>query len=214
MAHNELLEALRLSQVEEDEQLSVGDNFSSVSGSPISAKSIPLDGPLSPAHPTSESDHGNFFGSERVQSPSIIETEVTSADSEPPTTRTSLTSQVPSLATDDLLAPKALELDTPSSYGPASSIHPDPLLDAMSSTITPKDIPPTSLPIAISSPEPPPMNRDSTASSTSSLGRKVRPDSLIVSAGGPLILGIALVDFNHSVGASLALVLSSTNQRG
>ena len=40
----------------------------------------------------------------------------------------------------------------------------------------------------------------SISSTTSSIGRKERPDSLIFKGSdGPLILGLALVDFNHSV---------------
>ncbi|KAG8983671.1 late secretory pathway protein avl9 [Tulasnella sp. 427] len=75
------------------------------------------------------------------------------------------------------------------------------LPDAMTSTITPVASTAPSRPASIPSPSPTPqLNRASTASSTSSLGKKVRPDSLIVKSDGPLILGIALVDFNHSVG--------------
>ncbi len=67
-----------------------------------------------------------------------------------------------------------------------------------------KQVPPTPLPAALERNVYPPKSpgRSSVASfaTTSSYSRKVRPESLLIDPPkGPLILGIALVDFNHQV---------------
>ena len=72
-----------------------------------------------------------------------------------------------------------------------------------------KQVPPTPLPAALERNSYPPAQpwspgRSSVASlatsSTSSYSKKVRPESLLIDPPmGPLILGIALVDFNHQV---------------
>jgi hypothetical protein len=68
-----------------------------------------------------------------------------------------------------------------------------------------KQVPPTPLTAALRNNMYPPSSpaRSSVASlatSNSSYSRKARPESLLVdSSNGPLILGIALVDFNHQV---------------
>ena len=68
-----------------------------------------------------------------------------------------------------------------------------------------KQVPPTPLTAALRNNVYPPSTpaRSSVASlatSTSSFSRKARPESLLVdSSNGPLVLGIALVDFNHQV---------------
>ncbi|KAG2009734.1 hypothetical protein CC2G_012632 [Coprinopsis cinerea AmutBmut pab1-1] len=61
---------------------------------------------------------------------------------------------------------------------------------------SPKDLKETPLPTY-----PPPQNRDDTASIASTSSRKARPESLLMTIpNGQLILGVALVDFNHLVG--------------
>jgi len=68
-----------------------------------------------------------------------------------------------------------------------------------------KQVPPTPLTAALQNNVYPPSSprRSSVASfatSTSSYSRKARPESLLVDpSNGPLVLGIALVDFNHQV---------------
>lgn len=68
-----------------------------------------------------------------------------------------------------------------------------------------KQVPPTPLPAALQNNVYPPSSpgRSSVASfatSNSSYSRKARPESLLMGLpNGPLVLGIALVDFNHQV---------------
>ncbi|KAH8979240.1 transport protein Avl9-domain-containing protein [Lactarius akahatsu] len=81
-----------------------------------------------------------------------------------------------------------------------------------------KPVPPTPLPAALERNAYPPAQpwspgRSSVASfatSTSSFSRKVRPESLLIDPPkGPLILGIALVDFNHQVGPRIQFSVGS-----
>ncbi|KAG8903085.1 late secretory pathway protein avl9 [Tulasnella sp. 403] len=169
-----------------------------------SAKSIPLDGPT-PSRPSLSygvhdlpfrSTKQGYTDMEHVQSPSsMTDAELASihaTDSKAPTTRTSLSSQVPSLSGDFTTSSAKDTSSHPNSNAMSAS---NASTDAMASTVTPAA---TSPPV---NEKPPLLQRASTTSSMSSLGKKVRPDSLIVkSDNGPLILGIALVDFNHSVG--------------
>lgn len=71
-----------------------------------------------------------------------------------------------------------------------------------------KQVPPTSLPAALQNNVYPPARSSSPgrasvtslATSSSSYSKKVRPESLLMDPPkGPLVLGIALVDFNHQV---------------
>ncbi|KAG8915190.1 late secretory pathway protein avl9, partial [Tulasnella sp. 408] len=223
MAHNELLEALKLPGEDKPEthsrkslEDSDNDDFDNRRNSMSSTRSIPLDD-AKDDRPQSFSQFAARQASppfaardsftQPLRSPDTTDTEMgrtTTNDfySPPPTTRTSMSSVVPSLSLthqeeEKSAAPRAQPfIDEDDSEAS--------LPEAMTSTITPA----ASLSTSSRPPSPPPhtsatapqLNRASTASSTSSLGKKVRPDSLIVKPDGPLILGIALVDFNHSVG--------------
>lgn len=64
--------------------------------------------------------------------------------------------------------------------------------------------------VSLSSYPPPPRQSPdprasvaSFASSSTSYSKKVRPESMLVTHSGPLVLGIALVDFNHLVGPTI-----------
>lgn len=81
-----------------------------------------------------------------------------------------------------------------------------------------KQVPPTPLPAALERSSYPPAQpwspgRSSVASlatSTSSYSKKARPESLLIDPPkGPLILGIALVDFNHQVGPRIQFSVGS-----
>jgi len=88
------------------------------------------------------------------------------------------------------------------SNGHASSVasHGEHSLDEQA-----KQVPPTPLTAALQNNMYPPLSpqRSSVASfatSTSSYSKKARPESLLMDpSNGPLVLGIALVDFNHQV---------------
>jgi hypothetical protein len=70
---------------------------------------------------------------------------------------------------------------------PAKQVSPTPLTAALRNNVYPP-------------PSPGHSSVASLATSTSSYSRKARPESLLLdSSNGPLILGIALVDFNHQV---------------
>jgi hypothetical protein len=99
---------------------------------------------------------------------------------------------------------------------PMSSLAPSlapsvaqPKLDA-SATETVRALASPPLPAATYPPRPPVASRDSRASimstaSTSSNSKKARPESLLAGPQGPLVLGLALVDFNHIVSRPLAV---------
>ncbi|KAI0260689.1 transport protein Avl9-domain-containing protein [Gloeopeniophorella convolvens] len=133
--------------------------------------------------------------------------------------------------------PPLPEIDTsrrqshPNTISTESSEDPDDasLYDTRASSVTshgepPFDdetkhaIPPTPLPATLQSTVYPPSQpwspgRSSVASfatSTSSYSRKARPESMLVDAPkGPLVLGIALVDFNHQVGPKVEFSIGS-----
>lgn len=91
-------------------------------------------------------------------------------------------------------------IDTSSVYTHETGPHETPDTSAASSIYEGKDSRNDHLPTY----PPAPLHRDSTASLssfTSTSSRKARPESLILpERTGPLILGIALVDFNHLAG--------------
>lgn len=212
--HTRLLEALRLPDPDDDEDSILrrardgpdDDDTSSTNLTPSDTRSISLDTPSFPPIPPTNPP-------ERVMSPSTIaETELASESanySAPATTRTSISSQVFSVVHADEgpsgLDAKLRGMSLGTNDSPSSPHHNEGALeDAMSSTVTAETLPQAAPALATddeNSITAPPLNRVSTTSSSaSSLGRKVRPDSLILKdTKGPLILGIALVDFNHSV---------------
>ncbi|KAI0252127.1 transport protein Avl9-domain-containing protein [Lactifluus subvellereus] len=82
----------------------------------------------------------------------------------------------------------------------------------------PKPVPPTPFSAALRSNTYPPVQtrspgRSSVASfatSTSSYSKKIRPESMLIDPPkGPLVLGIALVDFNHQVGPRIEFSVGS-----
>lgn len=97
--------------------------------------------------------------------------------------------------------------------GSASSVtpHGERSLDEQA-----KQVPPTPLTAALRDNVYPPSSprRSSVASfatSTSSYSRKARPESLLMDpSNGPLVLGIALVDFNHQVRSYISVVVTVT----
>ncbi|KAG8948982.1 late secretory pathway protein avl9 [Tulasnella sp. 424] len=224
MAHNELLEALRLQEQDKQEtprrkslEDSDNDDLDNRRNSMSSTRSIPLndakdDRPQSFSQFAARQASPPFAArdsfTQALRSPDTTDTEMgrtTTNDfySPPPTTRTSFSSVVPSLSLAHQEEEKGVKPTAQPFIDEDDSEAPLP--DAMTSTITPvaSSSTPSRAPSPPLQPSPgttPQLNRASTASSTSSLGKKVRPDSLIVKPDGPLILGIALVDFNHSVG--------------
>ncbi|KAG8992784.1 late secretory pathway protein avl9 [Tulasnella sp. JGI-2019a] len=210
MAHNDLLSSLGLAP---DAIRRDPDTFSLSSASTSPAQSIiPLDGtpsrtqspaPHDQAPESPKSTRGSHVsGADNIYSSSSVASTrpVSTTGIGSPTARTSVSSQVPSLAHKG-----QLDSMVESAHTVAASSNKSPqmkaLTDAMNDVIAGDSH--ASSPVHSFEQGRPSslLHRASTTSSTSSLGIKVRRDSLLLKAGdGPLVLGIALVDFNHSVG--------------
>ncbi|KZS96061.1 hypothetical protein SISNIDRAFT_483460 [Sistotremastrum niveocremeum HHB9708] len=128
----------------------------------------------------------------------------------PPPGETELLSETDSLAgtstTSNVLEHDTDELETRDS--PISSATPSLLNYA--SKAGPSDLPShdtsesTSLQSSVETTYPPPSQASVDESSRSGSPRKARPESLLIdSMTGPLILGVALVDFNHLIGPQI-----------
>ncbi|KAG8881086.1 late secretory pathway protein avl9 [Tulasnella sp. 331] len=209
MAHHELLSSLGLPP---DAIRRDPDTFSLSSASTSSARSIPLDGtpprassPTSryqPDEPSRSARESSTSEARNVYSPSTVaSTEPVSAtDVDTSTARTSASSQIFSLAHKEAQEEGPITANSHTvAASPSKSPQMKALADAMSDAIVEdsqvhsfeQERPPTLL------------HRASTTSSISSLGTKMRRDSLLKSGDGPLVLGIALIDFNHSVKQTL-----------
>ena len=186
--------------------------FDRSDGDTASQKSISLSSPAGSPRTSVQLDQALHGEEQHPEAPavfaSVARQSLINRDSHPYTLDTDLSSEHDPDGDDRSSFMRRLN-DTPVSSA-APSLHEKEDEPAAEPPVDPEEVvaaapPPSSPPTKISYPPPPIQKPDprqsvaSFASGSTTYSKKARPESMLVMHSGPLILGIALVDFNHLV---------------